>query len=119
MEQPSLFPEYDKPKDDQPLEVDTEAIARGAREYDPNKPVSEAAADQGWGPIDLPEKEPVVRPARKFKVPRYTGRPIPGESEGEQLPAGHQPFEPLSPQEKAAGRIGLAAAREAINNPED
>lgn len=70
------------------LQERADRIAQAARlkeasQYDPNKEPSEAARDQGWGPIDrrdLPTAS--SRPNKTKKIKPYRGK-IRGESEGE------------------------------------
>ena len=113
---PSLFPNLELLQDLRLVVVDTEAIARGGRESDPNaRPISEAAADQGWGPVNLSEK-PVAKSAiLKRNTRPFRGR-IRGESEGEQTPPGREEDWQLTDEEILAAMGGLGAARRILES---
>ena len=120
MEQPSFFPTHPE----QPTEaVDTDAIAErigaNARPVEYVDRTSEAARDQGWGPVDLPENKtpalsaPKARRARPYRSSREYGDT---EIDGGLPPAGREPYVPLTPEQKRAGKVGIEAARLALNN---
>ncbi|MBA3758351.1 hypothetical protein H0X10_01845 [Candidatus Saccharibacteria bacterium] len=107
----------------EPLEliqaVDIDAVAKhisdNARPVAYEDRTSESAADQGWGPQHVPE----IPAARLPRKPRpYTTGPIRGESEGEISPAGRETNWQLNSATKSIGRLGVAAARKALENPE-
>ena len=121
--QPSLFEPDSSPKEtsqDRHSQV-ANYIARNAKpiEQYPDR-TSEAAHDQGWGVVDLEgirrlEQQNSMPPDKEKPrgFPPVVG-PIPGESEGEITPAGHEPFIRLSDKEKALGKDGVRMARDAL-----
>ncbi len=112
----------DVPKDTSGVDVDEVAsrIAANAGQVTYPDRTSEAARDQGWGPVTLPGySEPDARASRQ-KVPPYKGK-VRGDSEldGSAAPVGHEPYSPLTPAEQEAGRLSLAAVRHALERKND
>jgi len=125
MEQGQLFssPDDAQPK---PIPVDTEAIAAAGdrRQFDPNdRKISEAAIDQGWGPV-----EPADLLIPEPKKPRGPMFEMPGRNRGRLNPY-DQPITPrqaqkdLTPEQvdrqQAVNAPGIALARAAIKNALD
>ncbi len=93
-------------------------IAANAGHVDYPDRTSEAACDQGWGPVVLPERpEPIAFTRPKQRPRNYAGK-IRGDSEadGGLTPAGHETHVPLTEAEKHVGRVALALARKALES---
>lgn len=125
-QQPSLFPEHE-PQPVEPVDVDEMAarIAANARPVEYEDRTSEAARDQGHGPIEVsrPEtSEPTPRPQRLFELPGKNGRnnwynQPPTQAEINQAWSG------MTEEEKAAqietNRRGAEVARTALRQARD
>lgn len=78
---------------------------------------SEAARDQGWGPVDLPPLPQAVSRVPRHRTPTFRGR-LRGDSELDTgQPGYHEDF--AEPDHTDAGigraRAGIAAARAVLN----
>lgn len=122
-EQPSLFSDPTDRNLSLATDVSPEGVARGAREYNPNlsKERSKAGIDQGHGLIELPHAsgmDEVTERAIKVSRSRYPSGfgigPVPGESEGESTPAGHEPNKPISKDVTELGLKYAARGRAAL-----
>ena len=65
-------------------------------------------------PIGHQRPRPIKAGARKIRP--FTSGPIPGESEGEVAPAGHEVNWRLDQATKDLGKVGLASARAPLTN---
>lgn len=109
-EQLSIFDDSEQPTETTTaLEIDTAAIAatgeRRSKFYDPNgRPASDAAEDQGWGEINLPQRtftrKPLPPPSKPYPTVRHFGDPD---------------LQP-TPEERGEGRVELPPEQIAINN---
>jgi hypothetical protein len=115
MEQPQFFPpeSVDTPQ----VDIDEVAGRIAAHARNPERPdrTSDAARDQGWGPVDTrrTDNSQIVQSRETHRGKSSTIRrqtpprgPIRGESEADiNNPSYHEPFRPLTDEEKTVGRV--------------
>jgi hypothetical protein len=120
MEQPSLFDDSQPtpPKEQNVADTASHIAANAPRVEHPDR-TSEAAQDQGWGPVTLPEAtadEPVATtPHKRLELPGKDGRRNPGSQALTPTEAQKGLSTEQIENQKQINKVGAAAARAALN----
>lgn len=119
MEQQPLFPAQNTAAEASARSDDEAAahIAEHAKTVEHPDRTSEAARDQGWGPVDVPVRPEAPQRRGSRKAPKPAG-PVQGDSELDTgQPGYHETYVPDEPSEAELSglRLGMTATREALN----